>query len=153
MSDNITYKKNKDSKILSVSEDDQTPPSDDQTPPSDDQTPILQEKDDEYSHIQHSPRSNKCTYKDLQDNNLIFKLNNKINTDLLQINSIYEKQIKDTEQKKKEKIFKIEKEYNLIIDNINNNRQLEISEYKKKAELCIDNINSLKNNSWYNYFF
>jgi hypothetical protein len=89
------------------------------------------------------------SYTDSQgsDDPLIAKLRTRVHQDLNQINGVYDIRITDAEEKKRNMIEKLEKEYTNIISSINNQRNKDINAYKEKAEHYIDDLISNMNNS------
>mgnify|MGYP000365385017 FL=1 len=90
--------------------------------------------DDEY--VQPPSYVENASYND----ELISKLKLKIQQDLNQINGVYNSQISDAEEKKRNMIEKVELEYTNTVDAINKQRMSDISSYNSQAERNIENL-------------
>ena len=71
---------------------------------------------------------------------LITRLKSRIDTDLYRINSVYDMEITESENKKALVILQLKEEHSSIINIINKKREKEVEKYIKNAEICFDNL-------------
>lgn len=93
---------------------------------------------DEY--IQLANNNKEQNYQEPETDDLVTKLKNRIYSDIVQINIVYDNQIQEKKEQMEKEISCIKEKYETCCGRINNKRQRDICDYRSKAEKNLSNL-------------